>query len=150
MEPRNQSDVGEPHVQRARHRRVQLYEAMANLELDAARPAASAQWLAEVKDSLTEFRRALAAHTTEVEGQDGILAQIVQAEPRLASAGDHMKEGRDELAEVLADVYTSFDAGDFARTRRKVISLLGWLTLHRQAGADLVYDAYNVDIAASD
>jgi hypothetical protein len=27
-----------------------------------------------------------------------------------------------------------------------VIGLLGRLTIHRQKGADLVYDAYNVDI----
>lgn len=146
----NQNDAGHPHVHRARHLRVQLYEAMANLELDVARPAASAQWLVDVKDSLSEFRQALAAHTREVEGPDGILAQILESEPRFTAAVTDMERDHKELAEALADVYESFDAGDFARTRRKVISLLGRLTLHRQAGADLVYDAYNVDIAAAD
>jgi hypothetical protein len=34
--------------------------------------------------------------------------------------------------------------------RRQVTTLLGRLTLHRQAGADLVFDAYNVDIGAMD
>ena len=36
------------------------------------------------------------------------------------------------------------------RVRRRVTSLLGRLTAHRQRGSDLVYDAYNVDIAAAD
>lgn len=146
----SQNDTGQPHVERARHRRLQLYEAMANLELEVARPAASAQWLVEVKDSLSEFRQALAAHTREVEGPDGILAQILQSEPRFASAVKDMEDDHKHLVAALTDVYSSFDAGDFAKTRRKVIALLGRLTLHRQAGADLVYDAYNVDIAAAD
>jgi hypothetical protein len=34
--------------------------------------------------------------------------------------------------------------------RRRVVNLIGRLTLHRQAGSDLVFEAYNVDIAASD
>lgn len=144
-----QNDAGHPQVQRAAQRRVQLYEAMAKLELDVARPAASAQWLVEVKDSLSELRQALAAHTREVEAPDGILAQILQSEPRFAATVADMKQDHQDLADALADVYTSFDAGDFARTRRKVIVLLGRLTLHRQAGSDLIYDAYNLDIGAA-
>jgi hypothetical protein len=30
------------------------------------------------------------------------------------------------------------------------MTVLGRLSLHRQRGADLVYEAYNVDIAAGD
>jgi hypothetical protein len=145
----NQNEEGHPQVERARQRRVQLYEAMAQVELEVARPAASAQWLVEVKDSLSELRQALAAHTTEVEGPEGILAQILQSEPRLSAAVTDLKLDHQNLADTLADVYTSLDAGDFARTRRKVIVLLGRLTLHRQAGSDFVYDAYNVDIGAA-
>jgi hypothetical protein len=37
-----------------------------------------------------------------------------------------------------------------ALIRRRVVNLIGRLTLHRQAGSDLVFEAYNVDIAASD
>lgn len=144
-----QHDVGHPQVRRAAQRRMQLYEAMAKLELEIARPAASTQWLAEVGQSLTELREALVSHTKEVEGPDGILAQILRSEPRLNAAVNDMKEDHLELADALADVEASVDAGDLTRTRRKVIVLLGRLTLHRQEGSDLVYDAYNVDIGAS-
>jgi hypothetical protein len=36
------------------------------------------------------------------------------------------------------------------RLRRAVTSLLGRLARHRQRGSDLVFEAYNVDIAAAD
>ncbi|MFZ0012572.1 MAG: hypothetical protein WAL25_00525, partial [Acidimicrobiia bacterium] len=75
--------------------------------------------------------------------------RILDESPRLAAA---VAEIRDEHL-VLADAVTTLNrviaTGDTERIRRKVTSLLGRIALHRQLGADLVYEAYNVDIGAS-
>jgi hypothetical protein len=42
------------------------------------------------------------------------------------------------------------DSAGVAKVREDVTGLLGALVRHRQTGADLVYEAYQVDIDAAD
>jgi hypothetical protein len=90
------------------------------------------------------------------EGEVGLLAEILQRTPRLATEIALIKAEHEELIDTLdkvdLTVRTSMDMDDPdpEPLRRRVMTLLGRLTLHRQRGADLVYDAYNVDIAAGD
>jgi hypothetical protein len=55
---------------------------------------------------------------------------------------------RQELDAAIADVPTD-DVG-VAGVRDQVVAVLSGLVRHRQAGADMVYEAYNVDIEAGD
>jgi hypothetical protein len=84
------------------------------------------------------------------------LAEIVDIAPRLSSQTEDLREDHMALlgawlraeATVRAARNDGSDAG--AIVRRRVVTLIGRLTRHRQAGSDLVFEAYNVDIAASD
>ena len=127
---------------------------MIELETVVAGPSASEGWLGRVYESLDDLLEALQAHIDEVEGPDGLLAQIIDEEPRLSAETDEFRREHVELLEACERTRKAILGArlvaDGARVRRTVTSLLGRLTAHRQRGSDLVYDAYNVDIAASD
>ena len=143
-------------VERARVRRHRLRHAIAEVEAVVAGPSRSAMWLRRVERSLIDLRDALMAHIDEVEGPEGLLAEILAAEPRLAAHLDIMREDHSVLLKAwqgVADLLRSqgrSTAPDAGRVRRRVTVFLGDVSRHRQRGSDLVYDAYNVDIAAAD
>ena len=140
----------------ANGRRRALHQSMTDLELAVAGPAAAPGWLDGVRGGLRSVRSALEAHIVEVEGPSGLLADIVAQAPRLQAATAELADDHRALVEMLGradrDVAEAEADGATGRAgvRRRVIALLGRLAVHRQSGADLVYDAYNVDIAASD
>jgi hypothetical protein len=142
-------------VQRATTRRRALAEEMTDLERITAGPASAPDWLDRVEGALVDLRKALDAHIEEVERPDGLLAEIVNLAPRLSAQTEELREEHMELlgawlrAEATVREARNERAGSSA-VRRRVVTLIGRLTLHRQAGSDLVFEAYNVDIAASD
>ena len=146
----------QPHISLARRRRRDLLEAMTQLESAVAGPSESEGWLERVDDSLGDLVDALRAHIEEVEGPDGLLAQIIAEAPRLSAATDDFRREHFELLEACGRIEQVISGAQpttdhvIRRVRRRVTSLLGRLTAHRQRGSDLVYDAYNVDIAAAD
>ena len=143
-------------LSRAQDRRRLLAEEMRHLEKIVAGPASAEDWLDRVEIGLSELRQALDAHITEVEGPDGLLAEIVELAPRLSAQTDELREDHMEILgawlRAEATVRAARGNGEDLRAliRRRVVNLIGRLTLHRQAGSDLVFEAYNVDIAASD
>jgi hypothetical protein len=142
-------------LSRAHLRRLDLAEAMTILEEVISSPASVAGWLARVEASLGGLRAALDAHIVEVEGPQGLLAEIVTVDPRLAPYAEDLRRDHIDLlgawvrAEATARAARA-GAATASKVRRRVTNLLGRLTLHRQAGADLVYEAHSVDIAALD
>jgi hypothetical protein len=148
----NQNDQTPEGLARATTRRQALGEAMTDLEMMVAGPASADGWLDRVEVGLLELRKALDAHIEEVEGPGGLLAEIVSVAPRLASHTEELiREHMDLLGSWLraeATVKAAKDGGTkgIASVRRKVTILLGRLTMHRQAGSDLVFEAYHVDI----
>ena len=137
----------------ARERRMALQEAMAGVEWAIAAPSGTADWWTELAAALGGLRRALDEHIDEVEGPAGLLAELVSKAPRLARSKQQMEE---EHVELIADLETvgeqvrkgagESDTVDVATTREQVLLLLAALARHRQAGADMVYEAYTVDI----
>jgi len=154
----SQSDAAAGHdrLSRATDKRRVLAEEMADLEEVLARPASADDWLVRVEGGLADLRLALDAHIEEVEGADGLLAEIVDMAPRLSGQAEDLRHHHMELLgawlRAEATVRAAREEGPAARAlvRRRVVALIGRLTRHRQAGSDLVYEAYNVDIAASD
>ena len=140
----------------ANSRRRELNETMVELEHAVAHPISAPGWLDRVQNCLVMMHDALAVHIEDVEGEAGLLEEILHEAPRLAPMAQDIQ--REHLA--LLDAYTRTEQrlraarehgpGDYSAVRRRVTSLLGRLTLHRQHGSDLVYEAYNVDIDAAD
>ena len=143
-------------LKRAQKRRAFLWNAMTGLENAAAGPSSSGEWLTGVDDSLARLSEALEEHIEVVEGTNGLFDEIMATSPRLAP---EMESLRDEHRQLVTSLTRAIDVVRSASTdsnkgpkpvRRAVTSLLGRLTRHRQRGSDLVFDAYNVDIAAAD
>ena len=135
-------------LQRARGLRVELQEAMSRLELALAHPASPIGWAQVVEMYLYELRAALDAHIDAAEGPDGLLAEIRDQTPRLAPAAATLGHEHIDLLAMWDQAAGALraDPEDTAGIRRRITTLLCELALHRQRGADLVYDAYNVDI----
>lgn len=141
-----------PWLSKARSRRTDLRQAMERLENAVAGPSpAPDQWIGAVEDGLVALRDALDAHISEVEAPDGLLADTLSRAPRLAPSVERLRREHRQLITSWdrAALALAEHPADKARVRRRVVSLLGRLAIHRQGGADLVYEAYNVDIGGT-
>jgi hypothetical protein len=145
--------MSHPAVLAARVKRRELYESMVRLEAILTSPAAAPLWIEDVHQRATAVREALSAHILEVERDHGIIARILDDQPRLESHGKELVADHPRLAERVDYVLELTTEGaepppseTITEVRHAVLELLGVLTRHRQAGADLVFDAYDVDI----
>lgn len=130
-------------------RRESLYEAIRRLEEAVARPSGLADWRIEIESALAYVEWALEAHASEVEAEDGLFAQVIEHAPQLIADIDSLKS---EHSELLAACHTALSmAADWAPStlRRRVNVLLGRLAIHRQYGAELLFDAYSTDIGGA-
>jgi hypothetical protein len=123
-------------VSAAKRRRVELKQAMSDVEVAAAAPAPDANWGNALLESLEQLNAALEQHAEEVESAGGLLDEIVDVAPRLHK---RVMQQRQEHV-VLIDQTL---AGE---VRAEVLDALIAIARHRQHGSDLVYDAYMIDI----
>lgn len=131
-------------------RRYQLYEAMRRLEAAVARPSGLADWRMEIETAITDLDRSLGDHIRRTESDDGLFAEILGGSPHLASRIAKLEEEHVELRAACRKALLMAADWSPTRLRRKANVLLARLAFHRQSGAELLYDAYNVDIAAGD
>ena len=136
-----------------RQRREAVLEDAASLEAALAAPASGARWLESVGNALSSLRATLEDHVTATESPDGILDQVRERAPRLSKQIDRLV---DEHLAIAADTERLIDHLDRAPTERtaeetaiireQALVLLAAIMRHRQLGADLLYEAYNVDV----
>jgi len=131
-------------------RRHRLYEAMSRLETAVARPSGLADWRMEIETAIADLDRSLDDHIRRTESDDGVFAEILGDSPHLASRIADLQEEHQELRAACRQALSMAADWSPTRLRRKANVLLARLAFHRQNGAELLYDAYNVDIAAGD
>lgn len=131
-------------------RRYELYEAMRRLEAAVARPSGLADWRMEIETAITDLDRSLNDHIRRTESDDGLLAEILDGFPHLASRIADLEREHEELRAACRMALSMAADWSPTRLRRKANILLARLAFHRQNGAELLYDAYNVDIATGD
>lgn len=142
-------------VESARERRRALKDTMEALVAAASAPTGTVGWLEQVSKSIEEISHALDRHVDLVEGEEGLLAEITDMSPHLQPVIDQMRadhkdlQGRVDSAKLAVKQARS-GANGFAELRREIRELVSALADHRERGADLVYDAYNIDITAAD
>ncbi|MEA3075850.1 MAG: hypothetical protein QOF60_758 [Actinomycetota bacterium] len=144
-------------LERAREHRAGLRTAIGRVERALSGPAGSGRaepWSKELREELIDLTAALDLHIVTTEADDGLLADIVLADPRLAHRVELTKADHVALRQVssaaIGLVDSVADDASVAAARDAVVELLTALVRHRHLGADLVYEAYNVDIEASD
>jgi hypothetical protein len=125
---------------------------MAALEqaLAAPRSGRHAAWAERVDAALVALSADFGEHVTMTEGSDGLHDAILGMTPRLSNSirrlvGEHtvIKGLVDDL---LARVRPPVAAGEADTIRDLGTALLHRLARHRQHGADLIYQAYQVDL----
>ena len=135
------------------YRRLDLYDAMQRLEAANARAIGQPHWAEDMRAALENLDRALQRHVAEIEDNHGLFSEVLAQAPHLAPVIEDLSKEHEELitrcrqALEVVEVWGRDADGDL---KRKVLGLLGRLALHRQSGAELLYDAYNVDVATGD
>lgn len=141
--------AGDPFAGVARQR-SQLARAMQQLELAAAAPTALESWMIDLQHSLRQLEIAVSEHIVSVQAPMGLLDRIVDQAPRLQRSVERTKEDHAAMAETIAELLAIIDEIDSKERHDEVrdaaMSILVALARHRQKGADLIYDAYAIDI----
>jgi LmbE family N-acetylglucosaminyl deacetylase len=135
-------------------RRTELRAAMDALERALATPVgpgdAAAAWAGRLKDALRRLYDAVEEHVAITEGPDGLYAEVSTHSPRLANAVARLTEEHAEVLRRLEELLTLADVSDGptypAQARKAGTELHGVLMRHRQRGADLVFEAFGLDI----
>ncbi|HYA68179.1 MAG TPA: hypothetical protein VED63_05550, partial [Acidimicrobiales bacterium] len=108
-------------------------------------------WIAALREQAIVLSEALDRHIEYSEGPQGLLTSIIADAPRLAHKVRKAKDQHDRLrSETSALLEVLADGEGVDKVRRRVLALMGGLVRHRHLGSDLVYEAYMVDIEASD
>jgi hypothetical protein len=136
-------------------RRADLYQAILALEKAAARPAVEREdeWVAGVLGALAELQGQIADHIEITERPGGLYTEIVEAAPRLSGNVQRLRDEHPEMrdaAEALRARIAAADEVSIEETRDEIQHVLGRLVKHRQHGADLLWEAYNLDTGGSD
>ena len=140
-----------------RRQRAELRDSMGVLELALAAPAPAGltgHWLERVHTALTELAGDFRQHVGVTEGPEGLYQDLLRTAPRLsgpvaALTADHGRIGA-LLDELLTSSHLSAAEADVGQVRALGTALLGHIVRHRQQGADLVYEAYEVDVGGDE
>jgi hypothetical protein len=139
-----------------RVRRDRLYEAVLELERVLAVPAGDhpREWAGDVGAIVTNLERVLEAHVADTENDGGFFDDVREHAPQLLHAVDRLRSEHAPLldaAQALVDrLAAATSEADVDDVRDESVELIRRLLRHRQRGAELVYDAYSVDISAAD
>ena len=98
--------------------------------------------VAAVDEAATTWER----HVAGTEAPDGLLADVLEREPRLAHMVDSLRADHVEIQAVLDRVRGSLPSQDPAEARKDVQDVAGRLSHHHHLGGELIHSAYDVEI----
>ena len=149
----NDSEAGvRPDLDAVRKGRSAIADAMLALEDALASPSTpSAVFIAGVREALASLVSLGVEQLDSLEDTGGLLDDVVLTAPRLSDQVDAVRSQRDDLRGHLSELERAAEAvgegaGDAHVLRRAGLRLLGEVALYRQRIADLVYEAYFVDL----
>jgi hypothetical protein len=137
-----------------RGQRRSLRRALGEVEIALATPATGheSEWARGLADAIEHLSEVFDLHIEVTEGPGGLYEDVMEQAPRLANVvrrfrAEHatirmaINNEKDRLDATLAGEPLELD-----HVRTRVTRLLGRMVRHRQQGAELVYEAYEVDI----
>ena len=145
------------HLRAVRIRRESLYQALVGLEDALSTPIGDgARWRLRVAMAVDHAANRVEEHVRDTEAPDGLLHQVVTDSPRLVGKVDRLRDDHEYLEKEVHQLQTALheisDADVATRgvpIRNQALEFLGRLATHRQRGADMIYEAYQVDIGDS-
>jgi hypothetical protein len=140
--------------QEAARRRADLHHALVDVERAISSPASGRlqTWTGDVVKRLTILLDSIDEHIVVTERPEGLYDEILQRAPRLSSQVDGLRAEHPALragtAELIDRLHsTAIGQGwPLEEARDDAQRVLGRIVKHRQQGADLVWEAYNLDI----
>jgi hypothetical protein len=156
MEPKDKLTAA---LNEARLRRATLHDALVHLEMAISSPATGriAEWTAGVVKEITGVRDAFDQHVLVTEKPGGLYEEIITRAPRLDGTVGRLKAEHPGIAtklgatlDKLESVEIGGDEWPLDVARDDLQRFIGTVIRHRQRGADLVWEAYNVDIGGTE
>ena len=148
--------TSEPHatpaLEAAARRRRELHEALVAFEDALSSPMRDrVTWHAEVTDALEALGHAFEDHVAATESRGGLYDEMRDTSPHLGAKASRLREEHPAITTALAEASTRLaappaDEADADAARDELQRLMGRIVRHRQHGADLVWEAYAIDI----
>lgn len=148
-----------PALSEARKRRATLHDALVHLEIAISSPAAGRipEWTALVTKEVIGVRDAFDQHVMVTEKPGGLYEEIITRAPRLDGTVRRLKQEHPEIAERVVQMVERLEKATIGGpewplddARDDLQRFIGTVIRHRQKGADLVWEAYNVDIGGTE
>ena len=140
-------------IDHARDRREALGAAAEILQRSLERPGSDPSWALRVAEAMQGLSKAFDDHRVDAEADEGLLPQLRRDAPRLSTTiaaveAEHVTiaAGIDAAAQLISSCGGDCGSDEVAMIRESSVDVLRSISLHRQRGADLLYDAYSVDI----
>jgi hypothetical protein len=145
-------------VDEARKQRAGVRAACERLEHAAASPSSAREreWCGVFATRLSELGSAFRRHVEVTEAGDGLFAEIIERAPRLTHRTQELQRDHRDIEDTIEGASATLaavpspDHATVEAARTAALDLLTRISRHRHLGAELVYDAYNVDIEAAD
>jgi hypothetical protein len=143
-----------PALEAAKRRRATLHDQLVHLELAISSPASgrAEEWGTQVAKEMIGLRDAFEQHILVTEKPDGLYEEIMTRAPRLVGGVQRLQHEHPNLEAQITTMLGRLESGEVGDAwpiddcRDDLQRLLGGIVRHRQRGADLVWEAYNVDI----
>jgi hypothetical protein len=138
----------------AARRRADLHHALVDVERAISSPATGRldTWTGDVVKRLSILLDSIEEHIEVTERPEGLYEEILQRAPRLSSQVDRLRAEHPALragtVQLIERLHSTTIGRDWPldEARDDAQRLLGKIVKHRQRGADLVWEAYNLDI----
>ena len=151
----NQEHQATQALEAAARRRRELRDALVALEDTVASSVHdSDRWRRLVAARIAELGVAFAEHVAETEAPGGLYDEMEEIAPNVQGKARRLREEHPRLTGAIADAEARFAAPfpegtDLDALRDDLQRLMGRLVRHRQHGADLVWEAYELDIGGA-
>ncbi len=151
----NQEHQATQALEAAARRRRELRDALMALEDTVASSVHdSEQWRRLVAARIAALGEAFAEHCAETEAPGGLYDEMEEIAPHVQGKARRLREEHAPLTGAIADAEARFAApfpadANLDNLRDDLQRLMGRLIRHRQHGADLVWEAYELDIGGA-
>ena len=151
-----QIDIGEAYepsttptsaLHAAKGQRLSLRRALDQFQAAMAAPAGVGD-VERLLSVLDHVRKVFAVHVEVTESPSGLYEEIMEIAPRLANRIARFKREHAAITAAISSALDDLrsDAAPLVELQGRLTHLLDDLVRHRKRGADLVYEAYHVDI----
>lgn len=110
-------------------------------------------WAAELGNRSRRLQEAFDQHIAATEAAEGLFFEVIEDAPRLAHRVEQLQADHVAIRDTIANLIERTEGpseNDADEVREQAFELLGRISRHRHLGAELVYEAYTVDIEAAD